>query len=220
MRIALAQINTTVGDFEGNLARIRKCAQNADADLVVFPELAISGYMPRDLLEEPSFLDACERALDSLTNLPPIVIGAPVRADGPGKPLYNAAVLIRDGKRTVVAKQQLPTYDVFDEDRYFREGNGSEPVEIAGRRVGITVCEDMWRGGKPTRDLIRKGAEVIVNLSASPYERDKPALRRRLASEFGVPFVLVNLVGANDQLIFDGSSFALDAEGHVTVSCG
>ena len=219
MRIALAQINTTVGDFEGNVARIRTCALTADADLAVFPELAISGYIPRDLLEEPSFLDRCEKALDALTGLPPIVVGAPIRAEGPGKPLYNAAVLVLDGRRTVIAKQQLPTYDVFDEDRYFRAGTGSDPVEIAGKRVGITVCEDMWRGGRPTRDLIAKGAEIIVNLSASPYERDKPALRRRLASEFGVPFVLVNLVGANDQLIFDGSSFAVDAKGGVTACC-
>jgi NAD+ synthetase len=169
--------------------------------------------MPRDLLEERSFLDRCERALDELAGLPPIVVGCPARSDRPGKPLANAAVLLAGGRRHVFAKQQLPTYDVFDEDRYFQPGGPTAPVEIAGTRVGVTICEDMWRGGAPVHDLVGKGAEVVVNLSASPYEREKPALRVGLARDFKVPFAMCNLVGANDQLIFDGGSFAVGADG-------
>ena len=214
MRIAIAQINVTVGDFDGNVARILGAVRSVDADLYVFPELALSGYMPRDLLEEPSFLDRCEQALAQLkeSGLPPLVVGSPVREGGS---LVNAAVLLRDGGMVTVAKQLLPTYDVFDEDRYFTAGSESEPIEIAGRRVGVSVCEDMWRGGAPVHRLVEQGAEIVVNLSASPYEREKPALRRRLAEAFGVPFVMCNLVGANDQLIFDGNSFALDGEGNL-----
>jgi NAD+ synthase (glutamine-hydrolysing) len=213
MKLAIAQINTTVGDFDGNVGKIRAAAGRADADIVVFPELAICGYMPRDLLEERSFLDRCERALDELAGLPPILVGAPMRSGEPGKPLVNAAVLLDGARRVVLAKQQLPTYDVFDEDRYFGPGGPTEPVELAGKRVGITICEDMWRGAGPVHDLVRKGAEVVVNLSASPYEREKPARRVGLARDFGVPFAMCNLVGANDQLIFDGGSFAVRADG-------
>ena len=125
MRIALAQINTTVGDFAGNLERIRSAARRSDADLVLLPELCVCGYMPRDLLREPSFLDACERSLDALEGdggLPALVVGSPVRAPGGEKPLLNAAVLLGAGERRVVAKRLLPNYDVFDERRYFRPG--------------------------------------------------------------------------------------------------
>jgi len=229
MRIALAQINTTVGDFEGNLARIRNAAAGIAADLVVFPELAVCGYMPRDLLVEPSFLDACEHALEVLradSGLPPLVVGAPLRTGGEGKPLHNAAVLIRNGTRTAVAKRLLPTYDVFDEHRYFRPGAAGEPIDIAGRRVGFTVCEDMWITGyygsydeDPIADLVAAGAQTIINLSASPYRRDKPGIRRKVlvghAAAHGVPMALCNLVGGNDQLIFDGNSLAVDATGGV-----
>jgi len=229
MKIALAQINTTVGDFAGNLERIREAARGVDASLVVFPELAVCGYMPRDLLEEPSFLDACERSLWALAadaSLPPLVVGSPMRAPAPGKPLFNAAVLIRDGTLAPVAKRYLPTYDVFDEHRYFQEGPPSRPVEIDGVQVGVTVCEDAWAGslypGDPVADLARAGAEVIVNLSASPYAQGKPAFRRDLirahAARHGVRMALCNLVGANDQLVFDGGSFALDETGRLTTS--
>ena len=212
MRVALGQINATVGDFAGNVEKIRGAVRSVDADLYVFPELALSGYMPRDLLEEPSFLDACERALTALTGLPPLVVGCPVRTKAG---LVNAAVFLREGDMVTVAKQLLPTYDVFDEDRYFTAGFRSGPIEIAGCLVGITLCEDMWRGGAPVRRLVEQGAEIVVNLSASPYERNKPALRRRIAEPYRVPFVMCNLVGANDQLIFDGNSFAIDGEGNL-----
>jgi NAD+ synthase/NAD+ synthase (glutamine-hydrolysing) len=232
MRIALAQINSTVGDFEGNASLIRKAAarEAVAADLVVFAELSVCGYMPRDLLREPSFLDATERVLEALAgdrNLAPIVVGAPLRADGPGKPLFNAAVLLRDGKRETVAKRHLPTYDVFDERRYFRPGPPSRPIPVAGRQVGVTVCEDAWigkyadqqYGGDPVADLVAAGADLVVNLSASPYAQGKPALRRGLFSEHarthGVAVAVCNLVGANDQLVFDGNLFAVDAAGRL-----
>jgi NAD+ synthetase len=227
MQLALAQINPTVGDFEGNLARIRKAARSVEASLVVFPELAVCGYMPRDLLREPSFIDACERARDILVadaDLPPIVVGCPTRAEGPGKPLLNTALLIRGGRVDAVAKRLLPTYDVFDERRYFRPGPACAPIDVDGERLGITICEDIWTGpvyeDDPVADLVGGGAELIVNLSASPYYQGKPEDRRQVArahvARHGVPFVLCNLVGGNDQLIFDGNSFSLDAQGNVS----
>ncbi|MCK6459323.1 MAG: NAD+ synthase [Planctomycetes bacterium] len=227
MRIALAQINTTVGDFAGNVARILAASRGVDADLVLLPELAICGYMPRDLLLEPSFLDACERALGEIARAPgpPLLLGTVMRAKGPGKPLLNVAVLVRGGKSEIAAeKRLLPTYDVFDERRYFRPGAMRPPATIAGKRVGVTICEDMWTGDlyeeDPVADLARAGANVIVNLSASPYEQGKPARRRTLVAEHAarhkVPFAFCNLVGANDQLIFDGNSFVIDAKGALT----
>lgn len=232
MRIALAQINTTVGDFAGNARRILAASRGVSADLVLFPELAICGYMPRDLLLEPSFVDACERTLEEIAAGapgPPLLLGTVQRAKGPGKPLLNVAVLVRGGKHEVVAeKRLLPTYDVFDERRYFRPGVQRPPLAIAGKRVGVTICEDMWTGEHgdhlyaedPVADLARAGADVIVNLSASPYEQGKPARRRKLvldhAARHKVPFAFTNLVGANDQLIFDGNSFAVDAKGAIT----
>ncbi len=226
MRLALAQINATVGDFPGNLERIRRAASGLDADLVLFPELAVCGYMPRDLLEDASFLDACARALRSLAadaTLPPLLVGCPIPAPGPGKPLFNAAVLLRGGRTETVAKRLLPTYDVFDERRYFRPGPPSRPIACGGVAVGVTICEDLWTGGlyeeDPVADLKRAGAELIVNISASPYERGKPALRRRIlqahAARQRIPAALCNLVGGNDQLVFDGNSFALDAAGRL-----
>jgi len=231
VRIALAQINPTVGDFAGNLQRIRDAASSVDADLVVFPELSVCGYMPRDLLREPSFIDACERARDALVadrDLPPILVGCPARAEGSGKPLLNTAMLIRDGRVETVAKRMLPTYDVFDERRYFQPGPPSAPIEVAGVKLGITICEDMWTGPvyehDPIADLVVQGAEQIVNLSASPYERGKPAQRRAVAREHakrhGVPIALCNLVGGNDQLVFDGNSFWMGPDGSVVDHLG
>ncbi len=231
MRIALAQINTTVGDFAGNVARILAAARGAKAELVLFPELAVCGYMPRDLLLEPSFVDACERALQEIARAkaPPMLLGTVQRASGAGKPLLNVAVLVRDGKHEAVAeKRLLPTYDVFDERRYFRPGAMRAPLAFAGKRIGVTICEDVWTGAwgdglyaeDPVADLVRAGADLIVNLSASPYEQGKPARRRKMigehAARHGVPMAFCNLVGANDQLIFDGNSFTVDATGAVT----
>jgi NAD+ synthetase len=231
LRIALAQINTTVGDFAGNVARIVAAARGAKADLVVFPELAVCGYMPRDLLLEPSFVDGCDRALEELGKVrgtPPFLVGAVRRAPGPGKPLLNVAVLVREGLAVVAEKRLLPTYDVFDERRYFRPGGVARPFAVAGEQVGATICEDMWTGSyggnlyaeDPVADLARAGARTIVNLSASPYEQGKPGRRREMvrdhARRHGVAFAFSNLVGGNDQLVFDGNSFAVDARGALT----
>ena len=233
MKLALAQTNPVVGDFAGNVARIREMSRRAaaaGAQLVVFPELSICGYMPRDLLEEPSFLDACERALDEIAadrDAPARLVGCPLRAEGPGKPLVNAAVLVRGGERIVTAKRLLPTYDVFDERRYFRPGGEADLVRFGGTLLGVTICEDMWTGehgqglyeGDPVADLVEAGAHLVVNLSASPYARGKPAARRRIVEEHArrhkVPFAFVNMAGGNDQLIFDGNSFAVDGGGRL-----
>jgi len=229
MRIGLAQLNTTVGDFEANLERVVTAARRAGkAALVVTPEMSLCGYMPRDLLYEGAFLDACENALSRLAHvpgLPPLLVGTPLRAQGTGKPLIHAAVLVRGGGTTVVAKRLLPAYDVFVERRYFRPGPACDPIEIEGGTVGVTVCEDLWSGAwsddqyscDPIADLAARGADCIVNLSASPYAKGKPELRRRIArshaGRHGLPIALCNLVGADDQLVFDGNSFALDAGG-------
>jgi len=228
MRLALAQVDATVGDFAGNLERVRRAAREAGpgASLVLLPELAVCGYMPRDLLLDASFLDACERALDALAadaSLPPLLVGCPLRAPGPGKPLWNAAVLLAGGRRETVAKRLLPTYDVFDERRYFRPGPPPRPLVIDGVALGVTICEDVWTGGlydeDPVADLARAGARAIVNISASPYERGKPARRRAIlgahAARHRLPAALCNLVGGNDQLVFDGNSFALDGAGRL-----
>jgi len=225
MRIALAQVNPTVGDLRGNAARIREAAAAAPgADLVVLPELALCGYTPRDLLEEPGFARACEAELDALRDdrsLPPLLLGAPVISTEPGKPLRNAAVLLRGGRRSVVAKSLLPEYDVFEERRWFAPAGAAGIVEHLGIPLGVSICEDMWTGPLYTRDPVaeaaRAGARILVNLSASPYERGKPAARRTVAAAHarahGLPFLVCNTVGANDQVLFDGNSFALDARG-------
>ncbi|MDH3591696.1 MAG: NAD(+) synthase, partial [Planctomycetota bacterium] len=231
MKLALAQINPTVGDFDANRDRIRNAAvkaRDAGADLVVFPELAVCGYMPRDLLAEPSFIDACARVVRELaadSALPPLLVGAPARAGGPGKPLENVAWLMRGGTAEAIAKQLLPTYDVFDERRYFRPGPHPPLVTIGGALLGVTICEDMWAGAwsrgeynsDPVAELVARGAQVLVNLSASPYAQGKPELRRSILAghtkRHGVPMALCNLVGANDQLVFDGNSCAFDASG-------
>jgi len=234
MRLVLAQIDTTVGDFEGNLARVRAAAERArGSDLVVFPELTLCGYMPRDLLEEADFVAAGARALDRLAEwtrnagVPPVLVGLPVEArdDAQGKPLWNAAALVDRGRVETVAKRLLPTYDVFDERRYFRPGPPSRPLAVGGARVGITICEDAWSrrapyGVDPIAELAAQGAELIVNLSASPWERGKQVRREALMGEHAtahrLPVALCNLVGGNDQLLFDGQSFLVDAGGRVT----
>ncbi|MCZ6787614.1 MAG: NAD+ synthase [Planctomycetota bacterium] len=226
MRIALAQIDTTVGDFAGNVERIRAAARGVEADLVLFPELSVCGYMPRDLLCEPSFLQQCRDTLEELAqdrSLPPLLVGAPLAAASGGR-LYNAAVLVQDGKVRPILKGLLPNYDVFDEKRYFRGAKGSEPITIGPCRVGVTICEDAWAGAyarDPVAELVDAGAEIIVNISASPYERNKAAYRLDLiaghARRHGVPMALCNLVGGNDQLLFDGSSLAVDAKGRLCV---
>ncbi|HZO57487.1 MAG TPA: NAD+ synthase [Bryobacteraceae bacterium] len=238
MRIALAQINTTVGDLTRNadliLATARKAAEGG-AQVAVFPELAITGYPPRDLLEKPSFLVRAERELARLTEaargLPlDLIVGAiGPSIDDKGKRVTNRAVVIRDGAVVFVQiKRLLPTYDVFDEGRYFDEGPPQALTTIQGTPTGLIICEDAWNDKQfwerqlyeadPVEDLIRAGARALISINASPYHMGKRAQRREIFSTAArrnkAPFVYVNLVGGNDQLVFDGSSFVMDAEGN------
>lgn len=237
MRVALAQTNLTIGDFAGNLARIRASLARARAeraDLVVLPELGISGYPPGDLLERPSFLREQARALDELvaeSKSIAIVTGAIVPApEGGPKRIANAAVLLDGGAIAhVQAKTLLPTYDVFDESRYFQPASERRVFRFRGRTIGLAICEDVWSGKfwgprrpyptDPVDELVAHGAEVVLAISASPWNQGKIALReamlRDAARQHGVPFVFVNLVGGNDELVFDGTSFVVDAKARV-----
>ncbi|MEE8104138.1 MAG: NAD+ synthase [Planctomycetota bacterium] len=224
MKLALAQINTTVGDFDGNLERILSAAKGLDADLVVFPELSLCGYMPRDLLDERAFLARCAASLETLrarTDLPPLLVGGPVEHDGE---LFNAALFVHGGRVETLFKGLLPNYDVFDERRWFTGTESVASIEIGSRKVGVTICEDAWASPAHDRDpvaeLAAAGADVVVNLSASPFEQGKPDRRIELlaghARRNKVPMALCNLVGGNDQLLFDGNSFAVNANGRVS----
>jgi NAD+ synthetase len=239
MKIALCQINTTVGDFEGNTARIEEFARRAaeaGAELAVFPELAIPSYHPKDLLETRSFVDRNLRALDSLTATSrdiAMVVGFVDRNPQPnGKALYNGAALLADGRVLARAyKTLLPTYDGFDETRHFQPSARWKPVNFRGLSMGLTICEDVLneKSGEarnlyqddPAASLVREGTEILINISASPFHLGKPALREaivsRLARRLAVPVVHVNQVGGNDELIFDGSSFVTDPSGRVVV---
>ena len=235
MKIALAQINPTIGDFDGNVNKILAMAAQAGregADLAVFPELAVMGYPPRDLVEVESFVEHGLRALDAVRKRAalPVLTGFVARnRTGSGKRVMNAAALIADGEiRSQHAKTLLPTYDVFDEDRYFEPAAARRVAEFGGQRLGITICEDVWRNvpdlrfrypSDPVAELASQGATVLLNLSASPYSIGKEDARRKLLSDLaarhGLPVVYVNQVGGNDELIFDGGSMVLNAQGEL-----
>jgi NAD+ synthase (glutamine-hydrolysing) len=222
MRLALAQINPTVGDLEGNrdeiVARIEE-ARAAGADLVVFPELAVTGYPPEDLLLRPSFLWAARASLERIAAESRgivALVGVPLH-DGE---LYNACAVCTDGEIGGWAKKwHLPNYGVFDEKRYFASGDALALVEVAGTKVGITICEDMWVPGAPTTELASAGAELIVNLSASPFHvgraQEREAIFSARARESGVRVALCNTVGGQDELIFDGHSLVIGSDGTV-----
>jgi NAD+ synthase (glutamine-hydrolysing) len=222
VRLALAQIDPTVGDLEGNrglvLRRIEE-ARAAGADLVVLPELAVTGYPPEDLLLRPGFVRAAQASLEQIaaeTRGLVALVGVPLR-DGE---LYNACAICEDGR--VVGwykKWHLPNYGVFDEKRYFASGSELAFIEVAGTRVGITICEDMWVPGPPTTDLVADGAELVVNLSASPFHvgraQEREAIFAARARECSVPVALCNTVGGQDELIFDGHSLFIGRDGTV-----
>ncbi|MFB6298537.1 MAG: NAD+ synthase [Salinirussus sp.] len=237
LHIGLVQYDPTVGDVDGNVERIeRRYAElAARADLVVAPELSVLGYPPRDLLHRTGLLDAQWAAVEALAGRtvdgPPLIVGAPVRrAAGIGPPLQNGAVVLRDGEvAATYAKRLLPTYDVFDEHRYFEPGTEPVTVTIDGIGIGLSICEDAWHDAvitgqrrhdtNPLADLADRGADVIVTLSASPFSLDKPNRRDRRfadhAARTGCPVAFVNQVGGNDELIFDGNSFVVGADGDV-----
>ena len=220
--LVLGQINTIVGDVLGNVKKVIDAAEHArdelNADLVVFPELTLTGYPPEDLLHRPDFIKRVELGLEKLKKDLygiTIVIGHPsgqVRED-----LYNAASVIVDGQCLITYfKQYLPNYSVFDEERYFVKGNSPGIFECKGIKFGITVCEDIWFKD-PTNQAADHGAEVLLNLNASPYRQGKCQLRevevRRRVAESGLPIVYVNQVGGQDELVFDGGSFVISANG-------
>jgi NAD+ synthetase len=234
MRVALAQVNPTVGDLRGNRRLVEEAAAKAvseKADLVILPELVLTGYPPMDLLEREGFVRDQLRELDALaaaSERVAIALGAVLPApDGSPQRLINAAVLLAGGvRRAVRAKTLLPTYDVFDEKRWFQPASRREVVTLreGGGRFGLTVCEDAWvhelgYSTDPVRELVEAGARCLVNLSASPWHVGKAQRRRRmiadLATRHDVPCVFVNQVGGNDELIFDGASFAMDRRGRV-----
>lgn len=237
MKIALGQINTTVGDFAGNSAKIidyARRAREAGAALALFPELAICGYPPRDLVEKPAFVsrnwETAERIARETTGIA-VVAGlvTPARADT-GKSVMNSAALLRDGRVAFVqSKRLLPTYDVFDELRNFAPADKQQLFPFCSREVALTICEDAWNdkhfwnrrlyGIDPVEDLMRAGGKFLLNISASPFYVGKQQLRRdmlqTLARNYNVPVIMVNQVGGNDSLIFDGSSVAITPDGRV-----
>ncbi len=228
MRLALAQINTTVGDIEGNAAKVTEWTERAraeGADLVVFPELCLPGYPAEDLYLRPDFIAANRRALDDIAARIGIdaLVGfaepADTGGDG-GRPVHNSVALLSGGRiRAVYRKQRLPNYAVFDEARYFAPGEEPVVVEIGGTAIGLTICEDCWVPGPPASVEAELGAQVILNPSGSPYHRGKGREREAMfaerAREYGVHFAFCNLVGGQDELVFDGHSLVLDPHGRV-----
>ncbi len=235
MKIALAQINTVVGDLQGNEARIQAAYQRGvreGVDLVVLPELAVAGYPPRDLLLRPDFVEQNLAVVDRLaaatctTGLLAGYVGR--NATRPGRETTNAAALMQHGRILATrTKTLLPTYDVFDEDRYFEPATENLPVEFSGHRIGVTICEDIWNDEdfwrdrryrrNPAMELVAAGATLLFNISASPWHLGKNHTRRlmlsSLAAKARCPLVYCNLTGGNDELIFDGASLVLDASG-------
>jgi len=236
MKLALAQFNPTVGDFAGNTARILALAARAKergADLAVFSELCICGYLPQDLLERPAFIDRNHKELKQLAAkipLPAIVGFVGRNKDGTGSGIANKAALISGGKVVFEqSKMLLPTYDVFDESRYFQPAREQKVFAFGDEKLGITICEDVWNDKNfwavrrydrdPVTELAGQGTSVLINISASPYTIDKRSLRvdmlRSIALSHQLPIVYVNQVGGNDSLIFDGASVALTVDGKV-----
>ncbi len=240
MKLALCQINPTVADLAGNAAKILDFARRAadrGAELAVFPEMCLTGYPPQDLLEKRHFIDDVNHALAVIIEHIPrelgVVLGVPLRNEYPtGKPLLNAAVLLEDGRIIASAhKVLLPTYDVFDEVRHFEPGQSVKPVEFRGLRLGLHVCEDMWGEDRrsrprlyardPITELAEQGVDLFVNISASPFAVGKHQVRNdvvaRISERYRKPFVLVNQVGANTELLFDGDSRGHRSDGRLGV---
>ncbi len=238
MKLALLQLNPTVGDLEGNAARILAQAQTAalqNPDLMITSELALLGYPPRDLLLDRGFVQRAWKVLadlaQRLAGLPPVLVGiAEPNPAKQGRPLFNSAVLLHQGKLgPTLRKTLLPTYDVFDEDRYFEPAREAQLLDINGLSVGVSICEDLWNDRDfwqrqryhqdPVATLVQQGAQCLVNLSASPFTVGKQALRESMLSQLALkhqlPVVYVNQVGGNDDLVFDGQSMILNAKGQI-----
>jgi NAD+ synthase (glutamine-hydrolysing) len=237
VRIALGQINTVVGDFSGNSAKIIEYSQRArrgGADLILFPELSVCGYPPRDLVDRPSFVERNWQAVETIageTEGIAVVCGLVTPAkSSTGKSVLNSAAVLRDGKVAFVqSKRLLPAYDVFDEMRNFAPADSQELFALGSKPLALTICEDAWNdknfwdrrlyGVDPVEDLIGAGGKVLLNISASPFYLHKRELRRdmlaAIASNYRVPVAMVNQIGGNDSLVFDGSSLAIGPDGKV-----
>ncbi|GJM12319.1 MAG: NAD+ synthase [Pseudohongiella sp.] len=221
INVVMAQLNFLVGDIAFNTSLIidkaKEAMQESSADIVAFPELALTGYPPEDLLFRPSLSPRVEKALERIreANLPVyLVIGYPERV---GKELFNSLVIIKDGEQLAnYRKQHLPNYQVFDEQRYFESGNDACLLEISGQKVAFTICEDMWEQG-PVLQARAAGAQLMININASPYHMNKLQERKTLlqerSREGGFPIIYVNMVGGQDELVFDGGSMAVTASG-------
>jgi NAD+ synthetase len=235
MKIGFAQINPTVGDLRGNFEKIAGAYDQlarAGADIVIAPELAVTGYPPQDLVFKSRFVPENLAVLDQLQkrlSKPALLVGFVDRNEGRGKPFHNAAALLQAGEPLQKThKSLLPTYDVFDEDRYFEPAREIAPLNFRGHRIGVTICEDIWTERylprpfydvDPVCALVTQEAEMILNVSASPFSLRKPAVRREmisgLAGTYQRPIFYCNAVGGNDQLVFDGNSIAVNARGQL-----
>jgi len=237
MKIGLLQLNSVIGDYEGNFRKLVEAYRQAcerGAELVVAPELYLCGYPPRDLLLKESFVSqGIEQLVEVMAKVGeiPLLVGHVARNSArPGRALFNAASLLHNGRcLQEFHKCLLPTYDVFDEGRYFEPGDASGLFDWQGKKIGLTICEDIWNDEDfwperlyrrdPVKELLSAGAQLIINLSASPWHRGKEKVRlamlQRLAQDERVPVIQVNAVGANDELIFDGGSVAVDGEGRI-----
>ncbi|MFO7616380.1 MAG: nitrilase-related carbon-nitrogen hydrolase, partial [Bacteroidales bacterium] len=241
MKFRIAQLNFKIADFEGNLAKMARAISQAageGVDLVIFSELSLCGYPPLDLLEQRDFIDACQGALRKLAEMTGevgVIVGAPAyNENDKGKKLYNAAYLLHQGRvQAVRYKTLLPTYDIFDEYRYFEPNNVFETIDFKGVRIALTICEDIWDDQpvenafarsklytvSPMEHLIRQKPAVMINISASPFAANRLSVReevlRSAVQRYGIPILYSNQVGAHTELIFDGSSLALDSTGGV-----
>ena len=237
MKFALAQINTTVGDLSGNEEKVLEAYQRgveAGVELVIFPELTVTGYPPRDLLHRSGFiqrnLEVVERLAEKAGEVGMAVGYVGNHEAGPGRDATNSIALLQNGQILATRhKTLLPTYDVFDEDRYFEPAESNAPIEFNGTKIGLTICEDVWNDedfwsrrrytANPVVDLVKEGAEYIVNASASPWHLDKNETRRamltNLATKIKRPLLFCNSIGGNDELIFDGNSIAFNADGEL-----
>src|SRR6059058_1681471 len=235
MKIGFAQINPTVGDLSGNFEKIIGAYERlaaAGAELVLTPELSIPGYPPQDLVFKSRFVPENLAVLEKLharVGEAALLVGFVDRNEGRGKPFCNAAALLERGKPIRKSyKSLLPTYDVFDEERYFHPASRVEPLDVQGKKIGVTICEDIWTEHylprplydvEPVRALVEEGAEIIVNLSASPFSLNKPAVRHEMVSALAQAhrraIFYCNAVGGNDQLVFDGNSIGVNANGEL-----